>query len=754
MTQFQSPSALLGLAQDMILKGWQPVWCPQRQSGSFSPEAGCTGGVEYPTVLPQPAVAHKLAFRPPPNVIAIDVDHYEDKHGEDTLMRAEAWLGELPMTFRVTSRGYSNPSGRYLFRIPADLTVTDSSLYQFADPGTGKTDIEIVRTGHRFSWAPGDYHFKNDQLIQCWDEEGTLCELPVVTDLPELPEKWVAYFRNPPVPQSREAYTRPSDGAEWWLSQADSSLGSDAELSSFAYNMLLSRVSEEEIWEQWQRVAVDLDPARPWERSDFDRHMGSRAQNKAADVLARQDHEYQYALNTPGMTEERLREIAEGNARAYELRQAVTASVEVPFNTEVLQRYADRAGITLPADGDDEDEQLVDVELAVRAQPGYQQLLWQELMRTFARREAAKMLQGKFDGFEDISALEAPPDPALLLVTGKDSPATAVIAPKTVTVLSGHRASGKTWISAMWAAQVIRAGGHVLWLDFERQPHGLMQKLSATGLPKHMIAHQLHYTSRLPGVDVLTADITRYKGYGRPVLFVVDAFRGLQNTLSPEASAYDGDAVERVYLEYLNPCSEAGATICLLDHIAKNGNGSTFGSERKESAADVVIKVEQLAPFTKTVPGFSSMEVTKDRYGVIAAGSMAGYLWMPGDGSKSGSSIEQYPSGPELRNWSPRESEEAAAVELSHKGQREVAVAQVVADNPLQFGPRELGRHVQSVYPELFPSAKAATDFAGRMCKEGKLLKEDGPQGKYDVPRVNLSSAAAIDLTAMVGDGE
>ena len=221
--KFQTPAALLGLAADMIDKDWQPVWCPQRQSGSFSPEPGCTGGAPYPTVLKQPVTAHKLAFRPPEDVLVLDVDHYDGKSGMDTIDKAVAWLGPLPETYRVTSRGFGNPSGRYLYRKPASLLVTDSSLYQFGDED-GKTDVEIVRTGHRFSWAPGDYHYKNNELIKCYDEYGDECGLPQVAELPELPARWVSYFENPPLPQRQEVYTRPSDGADWWLSQADDSL--------------------------------------------------------------------------------------------------------------------------------------------------------------------------------------------------------------------------------------------------------------------------------------------------------------------------------------------------------------------------------------------------------------------------------------------------------------------------------------------------------------------------------------------------
>src|ERR1700744_6057240 len=189
--KFTPAPALLGLAADLIEKEWQPVWCPQRQSGSFSPLPGCTGGVGDPPILAPPAGPHKLAFRPPETVLVIDVDHYGEKLGMDTMDRAEAWLGPLPDTYRGTSRGYQKPSGRYLYRKPADLLVTDSSLNQFADADTLRTDVEIVRTGHRFSWAAGDYHYKNNELLVCYDEYGDECDLPQVADLPELPQRWV-----------------------------------------------------------------------------------------------------------------------------------------------------------------------------------------------------------------------------------------------------------------------------------------------------------------------------------------------------------------------------------------------------------------------------------------------------------------------------------------------------------------------------------------------------------------------------------
>lgn len=745
--QFVSPAALLGLAEDMIGKDWQPVWCPQRQSGSFSPEPGCTGGAPWMTVLGQPSVAHKLAFRPPEDVLVLDVDHYGDKTGMNTVDRAVAWLGELPDTYRVTSRGSANPSGRYLFRKPPDLMVTDSSLYQFADPDTGKTDVEIVRTGHRFSWAPGDIHYKNNELIRCFDLDGDECDLPCVSDLPYLPERWVSYFRNPPVPQAHEVYTRPSDGAEWWLSQADSSLGSDAELASFAYNMLLSRVPVEEIWEQWQRVAVEVNPAWPWERNDFNRHVGSRAVYKADTILQRQDEEAGWFTGAPGpdgvieATLARQREQGEAAQRIAEHRERKIVEV-----TQYQQNFP-----VIPLGDEDEEEgsqyfapaeaSVIDVAALIRGTPEYDRQYRSILARMQAEKDVAKVLARDFTDYELFHELPPPPRPEMLVVTAKESEGTRVIAPRTVTVLSGHRASGKTWVAAAWSAQVLRAGGHVIWIDFERQNRLLREKFTSLEIPSHMLERQFHYTGGMPPIGRLKSDVGKWSDGGRQVLVVVDAFRGLQSLVAPGTSANDGDAVENVYLEVLNVIVSAAratgsATVAVIDHLAKTGVGGTFGSERKESAADYVIKVEQQKVFSRTAAGFSSLEITKDRYGHFSAGDMAGYLWMPSkDKAGSGKSIEEYPYVPELRSWSPADMEAERQAELSQKGTREAVITTLVQEQPFKLSINKLAADLLAGYAEHFTSESTAKRAIREMIAGGKLVKDQG-NGRLGLPEV------------------
>jgi hypothetical protein len=716
-----SPPALYGLARDMIMKGWQPVWCLARQSGAFTPIPDTTGGsAPYPKVVPQPEAAHRLAFRPPPSVVIFDVDHYDGKMGKYTIDKAEAWLGDLPDTWRVTSRGVDNPSGRYLFRKPVDLDFTDSALHQFADDD-GHTSVEIVRTSHRFSWAPGDVNHKNGLTVECFDPMDDKCDLPDVSELPELPEAWVTYLSNPPIPQSHLAYTRPSDGPEWWLSQADQSLGTRAELAQFAFDMLASRMSPDFTLDQLRRVSLALNPGEPWEDKHLIGLVDANTQQKVGEIVEREQAEYEFMTGMAGGEESARRKYEQAEA-AYQNKQLIRAEIEVPFDQKILDAGMQGAGIAPVAEAKT-------VTQSIRSLQDYEHLLFQELARTQARKDAAKILAGSFSEYESIADLPEPPPAQMLFITGSNG-ANPLIPPCTITSLSGPRASGKSWAAATWAAQEMTQGHYVFWVDFERQAALFNQKLNVLGVQRHIKIDQLKYTSILPPAERLCRDIAAASQHGfKRVLLVVDAFRGLQALVAPGTSANDGDAVEAVYMEYLNPAVEAGATVVLLDHLPKAG-GATFGSERKESAPDYVIKVEQLKAFTKSQPGFSSLLVTKDRYGVMEADTTVGYLWMPGDGSESGSGVTRYPDRPEFRSWAPEAEGSLDAVAANtEEADKEHAVLDLVRENPLRYGPRDLGRLIVEVVPGMFSSDRAATAFADRMVAKKGLLDKDG--GKY-----------------------
>lgn len=123
-------------------------------------------------------------------VLGIDVDQYDEKHGTDTLDGLVADLGELPPTWRSTSRDPDNPSGIRFFLVPAGLKWKGK-------PGP---DIDIIQRTHRYAvvwpsvvtWdkAPID----PPRVYQWYDADGNPCDVPNVGDLPMLPKRWVDYL--------------------------------------------------------------------------------------------------------------------------------------------------------------------------------------------------------------------------------------------------------------------------------------------------------------------------------------------------------------------------------------------------------------------------------------------------------------------------------------------------------------------------------------------------------------------------------
>lgn len=349
--------------------------------------------------------------------------------------------------------------------------------------------------------------------------------------------------------------------------------------------------------------------------------------------------------------------------------------------------------------------------------------------REIAAKRHAEKKAGGWAGWEADPFDEPPsPLPAHLHINGNGP----VVPAGTVTVLSGARSSGKTWVAAAWATQEITAGRPVVWIDFERQKGLLRDKLACLGVPPHLSRASLCFSSQVPPVEAIRA-------LGDS-LVVIDAWRGLQGRVAPGTSANDGDSVETVYREYIDELTRTGAelagtgaTVCVIDHLTKDGKSGTFGSERKESAADLVITVEMGKEFAKDEPGYAVLAWSKDRYGNHAAGKVAGYLWHPGDGSKTGSGLDSYPDRPELRNWSPVKATLAmVATPLT----RDLAVSQIVGQNRLKLGSRAVAVAVAAAHPGLFGKAAnpgdAAHSHVRRMIRECKLTQDSA--GNIDVP--------------------
>ncbi|WP_197502271.1 phage/plasmid primase, P4 family [Gordonia sp. 852002-10350_SCH5691597] len=179
-------------------RGWCPL--PLREGTKFPPVDDTTGNKPYPDVPvvwaefaeDHDAARANLANRMPAftdedhglfEVIGIDVDEYDEKHGAETLAALIAEHGELPPTFSSTSRGADSPSRIYFYLVPAGMKWAGK-------PGP---DIEIIQRTHRYAVAwPSVVEGRE---YRWYDPQGRACDVPDVATFPDLPDSWVEHLR-------------------------------------------------------------------------------------------------------------------------------------------------------------------------------------------------------------------------------------------------------------------------------------------------------------------------------------------------------------------------------------------------------------------------------------------------------------------------------------------------------------------------------------------------------------------------------
>ncbi|MCZ4577773.1 MULTISPECIES: AAA family ATPase [Gordonia] len=182
-------------------------------------------------------------------VIGLDVDDYDDKHGYETLRDLIDELGPLPMTYRSTSRDPDNPSGIRFFLVPADLKWKGK-------PGR---DIEVIQRTHRYAVAwPSE---TEDRVYRWYDlDEQPMDGPPDVADLPSLPEPWIEHLCKGEAGQTRviEEIDDVEEAVQWLeteipgyeedpsghMNRATNPEKLAEEMSSGAHDMMLGRLHE------------------------------------------------------------------------------------------------------------------------------------------------------------------------------------------------------------------------------------------------------------------------------------------------------------------------------------------------------------------------------------------------------------------------------------------------------------------------------------------------------------------------------
>jgi hypothetical protein len=200
-------------AYPIYLAGGWPSVLPLKRGSKGPPPSGFTGYQgRYPTQDEMAAWAQatpgNIALRLPATVVVLDVDHYGDKHGGDTLAEAERRWGALPPTYRNSAR--PAPSGHLFYRIPEGVKL--HGQLGFAELGLGH--VEILQWHHRYSVVWPSINGETGQMYQWFAPDGTEMDRPpAVEDLPELPAQWLEGLADEPRAPTPRA-PRVHNGAE------------------------------------------------------------------------------------------------------------------------------------------------------------------------------------------------------------------------------------------------------------------------------------------------------------------------------------------------------------------------------------------------------------------------------------------------------------------------------------------------------------------------------------------------------------
>jgi len=218
--------------------------------------------------------------------------------------------------------------------------------------------------------------------------------------------------------------------------------------------------------------------------------------------------------------------------------------------------------------------------------------------------------------------------------------------------------SGKSIVAAFTAVEVIRAGGKVVWLDFEDSPKSLSARLLALGLTDAEAVSAFNYIQPAEPLTAATELDLRLELRGAS-LVVIDAANeamaaaGLDPNVNRDIAAW--------YAKVPRLVTGIEATLLVLDHVAKDPQqqrGSVGGGHKQAAIDGASFRVEVMTTFGRGSAGLVRLRLTKDRQGylrgLVGAGKEPLIAEIAIDGTDPEALVvEVRPPGERSEEWRP-----------------------------------------------------------------------------------------------------
>ena len=187
-----------------------------------------------------------------------------------------------------------------------------------------------------------------------------------------------------------------------------------------------------------------------------------------------------------------------------------------------------------------------------------------------------------------------------------------------VHTIAGESESGKTWLTLIAALQLMAAGEHVTFLDFEDRADRVIGRLLALGAtPTQIRDHFAYVRPDRPLDDTGRAQLAPAITGRR--LVIVD---GVTEAMTIHGYARNSNADSALF-QALIPrwIADHGPAVVLIDHVVKDKEKQdrfALGAQHKLAGIDgVAYIVKMLQPFARGKRGLAKVEIAKDRPGHV-----------------------------------------------------------------------------------------------------------------------------------------